>query len=114
MGMNRSQRRARWQSGFRRRNAELTAATAEPAASIAGMNPRSNPVVRQPPTAVRVNIQELELRGFDRSARTIADSFRHRFSVLLATRGVPPGWTRTHLIDDARTQDVIHISAGTS
>ena len=70
--------------------------------------------MRQPPTAVRVNIQELELRGFDRSARTIADSFRHRFSVLLATRGVPPGWTRTHLIDDARTQDVIHISAGTS
>jgi hypothetical protein len=71
--------------------------------------------LHQKPSAVQVNIQQLELRGFERSsARSIAESLRHHFSLLLATRGIPPEWMRTQLLDDARTQDVIRIDSGTS
>src|SRR5215469_2421729 len=113
--MNRSQRRARWQSQFRRRNADVDAPTGEPTASSAGVAPRNSPVVLQQPRTVRVNIEQLELRGFERSsARSIADALGHQLSLLFSARGIPPGWMRTQRTDVEHTQDVMHVSSGTS
>jgi len=103
--MNRAQTRRGWQAQFRGERPRLRDAKAS--TQMHRMEERGLPtrnVPKESPSAVRVHIEELVLRGLERADRDrIAAALRYELLGILTAKGLPPDWRHSRSFETGET-----------